>query len=116
MKSNNLQKMLNAVVLISKERGWEKFHAPKNVAMDLVRESSEALEHFIWDSNEEILKDKKRIEKIRMEMADVLHSLLILSYILKIDLSESFWEKLEEVKKRYPVSKVYGKSGYTNKF
>jgi len=114
-KTDKLSLMLKAVKKITKERGWEKYHTPKNMAMDLVREASEVLEHFVWSKNKEIKKDKKRIVKIKKEMADVLHSLLLLSDVLKVDLTKSFWEKLEEVKQRYPFKKIYGKSGYDYK-
>ncbi|MBU0618796.1 nucleotide pyrophosphohydrolase [Patescibacteria group bacterium] len=107
--------MLQAVRQTSKERNWEKHHTPKNLAMDLVREASEALEHFVWATNEEIKKDKKRIKKIQDELGDVLHSMLLLADVLKIDLPKSFWQKLEKVKKRYPADKVYGQTGYEYK-
>ena len=113
--SDKLSEMLKAVKKVTEERGWEKYHTPKNMAMDLAREASEVLEHFIWAKNKEIKKDKKRIAKIKKEMADVLHSLLLLSDVLKINLTKSFWEKLKEVKKRYPSKKIYGKSGYDYK-
>jgi NTP pyrophosphatase (non-canonical NTP hydrolase) len=114
-RRDNLSEMLEVVKKIRKERDWDKYHTPKNMAMDLVRESSEVLEHFIWATNQEIKNDGKRIEKIQAEMADVLHTLLVLADILNIDLSQSFWGKLEEIKDRYPASEIKGKSGYDYK-
>jgi len=114
-KTDKLSQMLKEVKKITKDRGWEKHHTPKNMAMDLARESSEVLEHFIWATNDKIKKDKTRIKRIQDEMADVLHSLLLLSDVLKVDLPKAFWKKLEKVKKRYPVEKVYGKTGYEYK-
>src|SRR4051812_16826564 len=36
------------------ERDWEKFHTPKDLAIALVVEVGELLEHFQWRSNEEL--------------------------------------------------------------
>lgn len=113
--SESLTDMQQAVLEITKERGWCKYHTPKNMAMDLVREASEVLEHFIWESNEEIVKDKKRKRCVEDELSDVLHAVFLLADIMNIDLAESFWKKLEKVKKKYPADKVKGKSGYQMK-
>lgn len=107
-----LKEMLKAAKVTAKKRGWEKYHTPKNMAMDLSREAGEVLEHFIWEENEEILADKERIEEIRREMGDVLHALILLADILGVDLAESFWTKLREIDVKYPAEKIYGTSGY----
>ncbi|MGD9129821.1 MAG: MazG-like family protein [Candidatus Woesebacteria bacterium] len=102
MSKNDLKKMLRAVKRVTQERGWEKYHTPKNMAMDLVREASEALEHCIWQTDQEIKKDKKRVDEIKDEMGDVLHALLLLSDSLDADLADCFWHKLEKTEKKYP--------------
>ena len=107
--------MQKAVIKISKDRDWEKFHSPKNMALDVVREVGEMVEHLVWDANKEIKKDKKRIQEISYEMADVLHALLLLADSLKIDLSKAFWEKIKITKRRYPVDQFKGISGYACK-
>lgn len=35
-----------------RERDWEQFHSPKNLAMALSVEASELMEHFLWIDNE----------------------------------------------------------------
>ena len=97
---------------VTKDRCWRKFHLPKNMVLDVVREVGEMVEHFVWDTNEEIKKDKQRIKEIQDEMGDVLHGLLLLADCLNIDLAESFWIKIEKVKKKYPAKKFKGMSGY----
>ena len=42
----NLKKIKNKLIKFSKERDWEKFHTPKNLAMALTVEVSELLEIF----------------------------------------------------------------------
>lgn len=103
-KNDSLSLMLKAVLKFRDERNWAKYHTPKNLAMDLVREASEALEVCLWQTDEQILSDKERKEDIAKELADVLHSLLLFSHTLKIDVAEAFWLKLDELDKRYPAS------------
>ena len=108
--------MLQACLEVTKERGWKQYHTPRNMALDLAREVGEAIEHFVWASNQQIKNDKKRVDEIADELGDVLHALLLLSDSLKIDLPKAFWEKLEKTKKKYSVKTSYGKSGYDVKY
>lgn len=101
-----------AVKELAAERDRGKFQTPKNMAMCLSKEAGEVLEHFIWANNAEIVNDKERLEKIKEELGDVLQSLIVLSNVPEINLAESFWEKIEKTKKRYPVEQVYRISGY----
>jgi len=36
------------------ERNWKQFHNPKDVALSLVLEAAEVLEHFQWKSKKEV--------------------------------------------------------------
>jgi len=103
-KNDSLLSMLKAVLKFRDERNWAQYHTPKNLAMNLVREASEALEVCLWQTDEQLLSDKERKEDIAKELADVLHSLLLFSHILQIDIVESFWLKIDELDKRYPAS------------
>ena len=55
------------------ERDWDKFHNPKNLAMALVAEAGELVEHFQWLTAEEAddLSPEVR-EEVEQEIADVL--------------------------------------------
>ncbi len=67
-------------------RDWEKFHTPKNLAMALMVEAAELLEHFQWVTPAEsaaLAATKKRA--VAQEIADVLIYLLRLSDVLDID-------------------------------
>jgi len=105
MANDSLSSMTAAIWELQRSRKWENTHTPKNVSMDLVREASEAMEHCIWPENEQILANEKIKHDIALELADVLHATILLSEILHIDLAASFWEKLEELKIRYPEPK-----------
>ena len=36
----------------ARERDWEQFHSPKNLAMALIAEAAELVEHFQWLTEE----------------------------------------------------------------
>ena len=100
----------------ARERDWEKFHTPKNLAMALSVEASELLELFQWLTAEESLRlpsevgQEKLRRDIKHEMADVLVYLLRLATVLDIDLDEALSVKMMENEKKYPADKVKGKA------
>jgi len=60
-------------------RDWDQFHGPKDLAIGVITEASELLEHFRFLSEDEalaLLRDPKRKEQIEDEVADVLFFLL----------------------------------------
>lgn len=91
------------------ERDWMKYHTPKDLAISIVLESSELLEHFQWKDAEASAKhvEKKR-EEILDEMADILKYLLHLSDVLNVDLVERAIEKLKRDGAKYPVEAIKG--------
>ena len=95
----------------AKERQWEKFHSPKNLAMALSVEASEIVELFQWMTEEEsrTLSDEK-LKMLKEEIGDVMIYLLNLSDKFAIDPIESAKEKFEINKKKYPVHKVKGRA------
>jgi len=92
------------------ERDWDKFHNPKEEAIDLIVEAAEVLEHFQWRSNkdlEEYIKTHK--QEISDELADVFYCLLQLVDTLEIDLEEAIDSKMRQNEKKYPIDKAKGK-------
>jgi dCTP diphosphatase len=93
------------------ERDWKKFHNPKDLALSLVLEATEVLEHFQWKNGEQIdnhVKNKK--SEIKEELADVYYWLLTLSHDLDIDLNEALEDKLIKNEEKYPIDKARGNS------
>ncbi|AIU69714.1 nucleotide pyrophosphohydrolase [Thermococcus eurythermalis] len=87
-------------------RGWMKYHTPKNLAISAAVEMGELLEHFQWESDEEILesiKDPAKKEAIADEIADVIIYLTLLAHELGIDLDRAVEEKIEKNGKKYPL-------------
>jgi dCTP diphosphatase len=95
----------------AEERDWEQFHSPKNLAMALVVETAEIVEHFQWLTEEQSRNlSPHKLEKIKEEIADVMIFLTNLADKLGIDLLEAAKAKIEKNKKNYPAAKVRGKA------
>lgn len=112
-----MDRYLKPILEFIKERDWEQFHNPKDVAISLSLEASEVLEHFQWKTPEEIeayLKTNK--DDIGDELADVLFNLLMLAHYLDIDIETAFDRKLEKNRKKYPVEKAKGSNSKYTKY
>lgn len=93
------------------EREWDQYHNAKDLAIGIITESSELLEHFRFKSLEEIndfFKDKTKTEEISEELADVLFFILRLAQRYDIDLSSEFQKKMGKNTKKYPMEKAKG--------
>jgi dCTP diphosphatase len=84
-------------------RDWEQFHTPKNLAMALVAEAAEVVEHFQWltAAESQALDAGKRAE-VALELADVLLYLVMLADRLEVDLGEAACRKITLNEKRFP--------------
>ena len=109
--NEELQALINSLREFSRERDWDQFHSPKNLASALIVESAELLEHFQWltEAQSRALSTEKRIA-VGEEMADVFLYLLRLSDQLNIDLVEAAKLKLTLNAAKYPADKSRGSS------
>ncbi|MGZ8262458.1 MAG: nucleotide pyrophosphohydrolase [Methylotenera sp.] len=97
-------------------RDWAQFHSPKNLAMAMIVEAAELVEHFQWDTEAEscVLTDAKR-EQVGHELADTFVYLLRIAQVLNIDLIEVTNNKIALNAQKYPVEKARGKNNkYTD--
>ena len=90
------------------DRDWMRYHSNKNMAMSIMIEAAELLEHFQWDSKNTDEYVQKHKDDIGEELADVVIYLLELADNLGIDVKEAVEKKLEENAKKYPVGKIKG--------
>ena len=90
-------------------RDWAQFHTPKNLAMAMIVEAAELVEHFQWDTPQESqqLTPEKR-EAVSHELADTFVYLLRIAEVLNIDLIQAANEKIVLNAKKYPVEKAKG--------
>ena len=93
------------------ERDWDQFHNPKNLAMALVAETGELVEHFQWLTPEQAdsLPPGTRAE-VEHEIADVLIFLVELADRLNIDPLAAAERKLALNAQKYPVEKARGRA------
>ena len=97
-----------------KQRDWEKFHDPKNLALSLNLESSEVLELFQWTKDNEININK--ITNLKDELADVYYWLLLLADHYEIDIEKALEEKMKKNEEKYPIDKSKGNSEKYSEF
>jgi len=108
-KDGELTRLRDAIREFTRERDWDQFHTPKNLATSVSIEAAELLEQFQWlQTGVTSELGEKRLTDVRHEMADVLVYLIRLADKLDIDLIGSAWEKLELNRAKYPADKVRG--------
>jgi NTP pyrophosphatase (non-canonical NTP hydrolase) len=101
------------ILSFARERDWEQFHAPKNLAMALAAEAGELMEHFLWETSENskvIVNDSNKRVKISEELADVIIYALEFANMANLDVAESIERKMALNALKYPVEKAKGKS------
>ena len=112
----NIKTITEKIIKFRDERDWKQFHNHKDMALSLVLEASEVLEHFQWKSLDEVEQHSVSAKaEIAEELADVAMYLLELSDNLGIDLSTAIDFKLAKNAKKYPVEKAKGKHTKYNK-
>ncbi len=111
-----LKRLTKKVVAFRNKRNWKQFHNPKDLALSLVLEATEVMEHFQWKNPQEVEEHiKKNKTEISEELADVMYWVLLMSHDLKIDIEKAVDRKLDINDKKYPVEKAKGKHDKYNK-
>ncbi len=90
----------------NRERDWEQFHHPKDLAMQVAVEAGELLEPFLWKKDGDALDT----QAISAELADVIITAVNLSSKLDVDLMQAIELKLQQNAERYPVDKARGRA------
>ena len=109
MEKNNFQENADRIISFRDERDWKQFHNPKDMAISLVLESTELLEHFQWKNDTEISEhlETKRSE-VADELSDVLYWVILMANDLDIDLNKALSDKMDKNEAKYPVEKARG--------
>lgn len=95
-----------------RERDWEQFHDPKNLAMAIATEAAELMEHFRWVRNDqcpELLSNPDALQGIRDELADTLAFILAFANAANIDLSTALADKMIRNASKYPSDQYQGR-------
>lgn len=106
-----VQELIDRVRRFSRERDWERFHSPKNLAMALVVEAAEVVEVLQWLTEEESRAlDEAKLERLRHEIGDVMILLTNLADHCGVDPIAAAKAKLELNEAKYPAERVRGKA------
>lgn len=104
-----IQELAAQNVAFRDARDWKQFHTPKDLALSLVLEAAEVMEHFQWKSPEEVTRHlEAHREKIGEELVDVFNAVLLMSHDFGIDLLAVRERKMARNAEKYPVEKARG--------
>ena len=103
----DLSDLQKRVIGFRDARNWEQFHNPKDMAVSLLLEAAEFLEHFEWKSSDEIKSHlKKKHTDVSEELCDVLYWVLLIAHDMNIDIQKEFERKMKKNEAKYPVDKA----------
>ncbi len=101
---SDLTSLQQRVKIFGTERKFDKYHQPKDVAIDIIEEAAELLEHFQWRNGEELdVYISAHREDIEDELMDVLHGVLLMANTMGIDIVDAFERKMKKNEIKYPA-------------
>ena len=103
-----MRELTEKVVEFTRERDWDQFHSPENLAKSIAIESGELLECFQWNNN-------YNKDEVCEELADVFTYCIMMADKLNVDPEEIILKKLDKTRKKYPIDKAKGVSTKYNK-
>ena len=92
------------IKVFRRDRDWDQFHTPANLAKSISIEASELLECFQWSD------DNYDIQAVTEQLADVMVYCIDMLDCLGLDADEIINAKMDKNEKKYPVEKAKGKS------
>jgi NTP pyrophosphatase (non-canonical NTP hydrolase) len=108
---SDIQELTKVINQFFDERDWKQFHNPKDMAISLLMETTEVLEHFQWKNEKEVQDHiKAHLSEIKDEIADVAMNVFALAHDLNIDLKEAMIAKMVKNRLKYPIEKAKGKN------
>ena len=100
--------LMQRIDKFNKDRDWDQFHSPVNLAKSISIEANELLECYQWNDN-------ANLEDVEEELADVMNYCLQMSMVLGLDPIDIMNKKMDKTEKKYPVDKAKGVSTKYNK-
>ena len=111
MNADSISDLTARVLVHRDERDWGQFHTPKELAVSLAVEAAELLALMQWKSGDDLRASLERDrERLQDELADVLHSVLLLAHDLKVEIGPALQAKLAKDATKYPVEKARGRA------
>ena len=106
-----MEELVEQIRAFARERDWEQFHSPKNLAISISIESAELLELFQWSRGRDdwdCLRDETVRARTEEELADILLYLVRFADKAGIDLEQAALRKLERNAVKYPADQFRG--------
>lgn len=104
--NTRIVELKDVVLKFIKERNWERYHRPKDIAISIAIEVSELLELFQWKTDDEIdklLRNQKFKDSLKDEVADIMIYLLSLTINTNVDIAEAVFDKMKRNEERFPI-------------
>lgn len=98
-----MDELRNEVLKFTRDRDWDQFHSPENLAKSISIEAGELLECFQWNSN-------YNQEDVKIELADVVNYCILLADKLGVNLENIVRQKLKISEQKYPIDRSKGTS------
>ncbi len=104
-----LDALMQRIDKFNKDRDWDQFHSPSNLAKSISIESGELLECFQWSD------EKYDLDDVKEELADVMNYCFQMCQKLGVDPVGIINAKMDKTERKYPVEKAKGVSTKYNK-
>lgn len=98
-----MRELQEKIEKFNKDRDWDQFHSPENLAKSICIEAGELLECFQWNNEYEL-------NEVEEELADVLNYCILMASKLGLDPKKIVLDKMEKTAKKYPIEKAKGVS------
>lgn len=98
-----LDELMQRIDKFNKDRDWNQFLTPVNLAKSISIEANELLECYQWN-------DDADIADVKEELADVMNYCLQMCKVLNVNPIDIIYAKMDKTEKKYPVDKAKGVS------
>jgi dCTP diphosphatase len=109
----DLTPLLELLRTFVRERDWEQFHDPKNLAMAVASEAGELAAELRWvknDASDAWCREPENRQRLADEVADVLITTLMLADRAGLDPAQVIRDKMEKNGIKYPVARARGRA------
>lgn len=104
------QNTIDRIRKFTKDRDWDQFHSPANLAKSIMIEAGELLECFQWS------EEDYDIEHVKEELADVLIYCHDMLDKMGLDADEIVNSKMDKNEEKYPVERARGNAKKYDEF
>lgn len=98
------KEIIDRINKFNKDRDWDKFHSPVNLAKSITLEAAELLEKFQWND------DNFSLDNVAEELADVMIYCIQMTEKLELDIDKIIMDKIDKNEEKYPVNLFKGSS------